>query len=213
MDTSEYYASNKKLWNGIAEKHYKDNAYGVERFKNGNKTIQPLELSEIGAELKGKRLLHLQCHYGLDTLSLEKLGAEVVGVDFSSQAVKFAREFASDMNMKAKFVESNIYDLTKNYQEPGSFDIVYTTHGVLGWLHDMKEWAKTIAYYLKPGGFFYIVEGHPFMWVFEDMDVSDLVVRYPYFPRTKPMEFVMDTSYFDEEMKFDYSKEYSWPHY
>jgi SAM-dependent methyltransferase len=150
-------------------------------------------------------LLHLQCHFGQDTLSWARLGARATGVDFSATAIKRANQLALLSGVEARFVESNLYDLPSVLHD--KYDIVFTSYGVLGWLPDLDRWAEIVARYLKPGGIFYIVEFHPIIWMFDD-DFQALI--YPYDSR-QVMEFEEDGTYADREAPVK-GKSYSWNH-
>jgi 2-polyprenyl-3-methyl-5-hydroxy-6-metoxy-1,4-benzoquinol methylase len=211
--SKKYFEANKELWDEFARIHYRlgEESYNVKAFLKGQSTLKSFELKEMG-NVKGKSLLHLQCHFGLDTLSWAREGAVVTGVDFSKEAIQLAKGLAKQANLEAKFIESNVYDLRKILFE--KYDIVYTSHGVLCWLNDLKEWAKIIANYLKKGGFFYIAESHPFSNIFdnETKDISELQIHYNYFHDSKPMEFVADGTYASDGIKFKPKKEYEWMH-
>ena len=132
-------------------------------------------------DVTGKSLLHLQCHFGIDTLSWARLGARVTGADISPSAVELARSLAVELGFpEARFVESNLYDLPSALD--GEFDVVYTSRGVLGWLPDIRAWARVVARYVAPGGLFFITEAHPVMNVFENEGVApgELRLTYPY---------------------------------
>ena len=172
-----YMKNNRAHWNEITPIHAQSDFYDLEGFKKGRSSmLYPIEIDEMG-DVGGKSLLHLQCHFGMDTLSWARLGAKVTGVDFSDKAIELACSLSKELNIEANFVLSNIYDLPENLK--GEFDIVYTSGGVLCWLHNLKRWAEIIAHFLKPGGFFYILEGHPFSCVFDDSsDATELKVKY-----------------------------------
>ncbi|MFW9796955.1 MAG: class I SAM-dependent methyltransferase [Candidatus Thorarchaeota archaeon] len=206
----DYMKANRELWNKLARIHHKSEFYDVDGFLKGNQTLDPIELEEL-PELKGRTLLHLQCHFGMDTLSLARLGADVTGVDFSSEAIELAIELSKTANIDAKFVCTNIYDLREKLN--GKFDIVFTSGGVIMWLPDLKEWARIIAHFLKPGGIFYIREFHPFGYVFDDdEDVTDLRVRYPYFQGKNPLSFEDEGTYADKSAKTGKMRSYEWNH-
>jgi 2-polyprenyl-3-methyl-5-hydroxy-6-metoxy-1,4-benzoquinol methylase len=209
----KYYEANKELWDEFAKLHYETESedYSVKSFLDGQTTLKSYELKEMG-NVKGKSLLHLQCHFGLDTLSWAREGAIVTGIDISSEGIRLAKLLAKQTKLEAYFIESNIYDLPKVLSE--KFDIVYTSIGVLCWLNDLKEWGKIIAHFLKPGGFFYIAEIHPFSMIFdnETKDIKDLQVYFNYFHDPKPMEFTADGSYASDEIKIESKKEYEWAH-
>jgi SAM-dependent methyltransferase len=144
------------LWNKRTAVHKDSSFYDLAGFKTGINALTPIELSEVG-DVKGKKLLHLQCHFGLDTLSWSRLGAKCTGVDLSDDAIKLAREINEELKLDAKFICCNVYDLHPGNAErlktglnPGSFDIVFTSYGTIGWLPDLVKWAETIAWYLKP---------------------------------------------------------------
>ena len=209
----KYFDANKELWDEFAKMHFETetDGYSVKSFLEGQSTLKEYELKEMG-DVSGKSLLHLQCHFGLDTLSWAREGAIVTGIDISSEGIRLAKLLAKQANLKGTFIETNLYDVPKVVTE--QFDIVYTSIGVLCWLNDLKEWGRIIADRLKPGGFFYIAEIHPFSSIFdnETKDIKELQVFYNYFHDPKPMEFVADGSYASEDQKIEPKKEYEWFH-
>jgi SAM-dependent methyltransferase len=181
-----YLSANQALWNQWTPYNVTSAFYDVESFKAGRQTLDPIALAEVG-DVRGKSLLHLQCHFGLDTLSWARGGATVTGVDFSHQAISAARRLASDIGIDATFVHSNVYDLPQHLS--GQFDVVFTSHGVLGWLPDLKKWAQVIVHFLAPGGLFFIVEAHPVLMMFDDRrDDTELRILYPYFHQPMPLQ-------------------------
>ncbi len=163
-------------------------------------------------DVTGKQLLHLQCHFGKDSLSWARLGAIVTGVDFSSHAIKLAKQLRDDTGLKATFIKSEISRLDQSNLAERSFDIVFTSHGAIYWLPDLEKWAKLIFKYLKPGGFFYIADSHPLGNMFDDEHETDLVVRYPYFHSEYPLEFDEEGSYAEGNAQIKNKKEYGWFH-
>jgi SAM-dependent methyltransferase len=119
----------------------------------------------------GKRLVHLQCHFGLDTLSWAREGASVVGLDFSQPAVATAQRLADELALDARFVASDVFE-ARQALERERFDVVYTGLGALNWLGDLDRWAEVVASLLAPGGFLYLAEFHPFTEVFADEDLT-----------------------------------------
>jgi SAM-dependent methyltransferase len=186
--------SNKKMWNDWAPLHANSEFYDIDGFKKGRNTLYPIELEEMG-DVTEKSLLHLQCHFGLDTLSWARQGAIVTGMDFSDKAIDIARSLGKELGIEAGFVCCDIYDLPENLDS--KFDIVYTSAGVLCWLPDLKRWGEIIAHFLKPGGFFYILEGHPFlnMLLSDSPDVTEPEITNSYFYTTEPEEYQLDGSY------------------
>ena len=204
----EYFETNKRRWNELVDIHAASEEYDLEGFLAGKNSLHRIELEKLG-DVSGKSLLHLQCHFGLDTISWARLGAKATGVDFSETAIELAREIARHAGVDAEFVCSNVYDLPENLV--GEFDIVFTSYGVLCWLNDMDEWARIIAHYLKPGGVFLLVESHPFMWVFDD-ESEELKQRYSYWHSDEPLSWEEDGTYADEKAKVTNKKSYEWQH-
>ncbi len=202
--------ANRRHWDEIVPIHVESQFYDVASFKEGQSKLKPVELEELG-DVRGKSLLHLQCHFGLDTLSWAREGAIVTGVDFSGQAIDAARALAAETGIDARFVEADIYELPERLEE--QFDIVFTSYGVLCWLPDIGRWSRVAAHFVRPGGTFYIVEFHPFAGVFDDApEVTDLHVRYPYFPSGEPLRFEEDGTYADRSAKVEHRVKYDWPH-
>lgn len=195
---------NKILWNKRAQVHRDSSFYDVEGFKAGKSSLNFIEIEELG-DVKDKSLLHLQCHFGLDTLSWARSGANCVGIDFSDEAIKTAEELNDRLNLEARFLCSDIYDLKENLNE--KFDIVFTSYGVIGWLPDLNEWGEIISHFLKPGGIFYMVEFHPVSWMLDDNFEK---IKYSYFNKGV-IETESSGSYADRSADIN-QKEYGWNH-
>ncbi len=146
--------ANRVRWNQLADVNVKSRYYDVDGFRCGKSSLKSIERDEVG-EVRGQTLLHLQCHFGLDTLSWRRLGAEVTGVDFSPTAIALARELSREVGLEANFIEANIYDLPTVLE--GQFDIVFASYGVLCWLPDLLAWARVAAHFLKAGGAFHLI--------------------------------------------------------
>lgn len=200
----EYFDSNKELWNQKTAVHKTSAFYDLEGFKKGKNALNEIELNEVG-EVKGKSMLHLQCHFGLDTMSWSRLGAKTTGIDLSDRAIDVAKEINKEVGLDAQFLCSNVYDL-KNHLN-SQFDIVFTSYGVVGWLPDLDRWADIVSYYLKPGGVFYIAEFHPFVWMLDD-DYKK--IHYSYF-NNGVIEIEEEGTYADKHADIQH-KEYSWNH-
>ncbi len=202
----EYIASNKQLWDNWTLLHEKSDFYDVAGFKAGRDTLNPTEVEEVG-DVAGKSLLHLQCHFGMDTLSWARHGAKVTGTDLSETAIDLARALASELGIEANFVCANLYDLPAALQ--GQFDIIYTSGGALWWLPDIAGWGKVIGHFLKPGGVFYVRDQHPAAMAFEEVD-GRLQPLYPYWQPREPLKFDTHGSYASAA---DYHfVEYGWTH-
>jgi SAM-dependent methyltransferase len=158
-------------------------------------------------------LLHLQCHFGIDTLSWARLGARVTGADFSEAAVTLARSVATEIGIDdARFVRSDLYDLPDVLD--GDFDVVYTSRGVLGWLPDIRRWAQVVAHFVRPGGRFYVTEIHPIAQALENEGVEpgEIVVRYPYWEHAAPLSFAVQGTYADRDAEVVGQTEHGWDH-
>src|SRR5262245_9059221 len=165
---------NRAMWNERVPIHVASRLYDVPGFKRGRSTLRPFEAAELGP-VAGKELLHLQCHFGQDTLSWARLGARVTGLDFSAPAIHAARELAAELALDAQFVCADLYAAPAALGR--RFDVVYTGIGALIWLPDIREWANVVARLLEPGGILYLVEVHPMIDVF---DADTLAVKHDY---------------------------------
>ncbi|MFD2247660.1 class I SAM-dependent methyltransferase [Pontibacter ruber] len=170
-----YIELNRRSWNARTDFHVKSDFYDVEGFLKGNTSLKEIELNLLG-DLQGKSLLHLQCHFGQDTLSLGRMGAQVTGVDLSDKAISQANELAHKAGIPADFICCDLYDLPQHLDK--QFDIVFTSYGTIGWLPDLQKWGQIISRFLKPGGRFVFVEFHPVVWMFDD---NFKTVKYNYF--------------------------------
>ncbi len=160
-----YSAVNKASWNKRTEIHFDSKFYDNESFIKGRSSLNDIELELLG-DVREKSILHLQCHFGQDSLSLARLGAKVTGADLSDHAIAKAIELSNKIDIPAEFVCCDIYDLPKYLQ--GEFDIVFTSYGTIGWLPDLAKWSSTIFHFLKPEGQFIMADFHPFIWMLDD---------------------------------------------
>ena len=166
MNSEENYIEiNRQSWNNRTDAHLKSEFYDLDGFLNGKNSLNEIELNLLG-DINGKSILHLQCHFGQDTISLERLGATVTGVDLSDKAIESAKQIAHDTYSKATFICCDLYDLPNHLNE--KFDIVYTSYGTIGWLPDLDKWGRIISNFLKENGKFVFVEFHPVVWMFDD---------------------------------------------
>jgi SAM-dependent methyltransferase len=209
---SDFLAANRANWDERVAIHRRDDtgAYRVDRFLAGDDTLNPIEESELG-DVAGRRLVHLQCHFGLDTLRLARRGAQVVGVDFSLPAIEEARRLAAAAGLpQARFVHGDVYDAPALVGS--GFDIVYTTWGTICWLPDVARWAATIAALLAPGGFLYFADGHPGALVLEERE-GRLVPWYaPDTAPDQPLVFDADITYTGDPTPLAAKRTYEWIH-
>lgn len=199
-----YIEINKNTWNAKTDVHVVSEFYNNASFLKGNCTLNSIELNLLG-DLKNKKILHLQCHFGQDSLSLARLGAQVTGVDFSEKAIEKAQEMNLQLGLSSQFICCNIYDLPKHLNE--TFDIVFTSYGTIGWLPNLSKWAEIVAAFLKPNGKFIMAEFHPVVWMF-DNDFNE--VTYNYF-KDKPIIEDESGTYADKNANIE-SKTITWNH-
>lgn len=183
-----YTEINQQLWNKKTDYHIASSFYDVEGFLRGRNSLNEIELSLLG-DVRGKKILHLQCHFGQDTLSLARMGAQVTGVDISDRAIAAAEQLAQKMNLEARFVCCNIYELPQHLMNE-QFDIVFTSYGVIGWLPNLEQWATVVANYVAPSGRFIMAEFHPVVWMF-DNDFEN--ITYAYHNETAIIETIKGT--------------------
>ena len=202
-------ASNRELWDTFTPIHADSKFYDLDSFLKGRCTLKSIERELLG-DTSGKTMLHLQCHFGLDSLSWARCGTKVTGVDISPKAIELANELNTKLDLDAEFICSDVYSLGEKTRE--KFDIVFTSYGVLCWLDDLNVWAKTIATHLKKDGQFLIVEQHPLADIFEQQkEVDDIEIKYSYFEK-KMLELEVDGSYASEKVKIDKRISYEWIH-
>ena len=187
-----YLKANQERWDQLTLEHKDSEFYDLAGFKAGNDRLRSIEIEELG-DVGGKTLLHLQCHFGLDTLAWAKRGAHVVGADFSPQAIILANQISKELNIPAQFICTDVYCLPEVlYQE---FDVVFTSYGVLHGLPDLTRWAEIIAHFLKPDGIFYMIEDHPTFRVFREKKDGELRAERSYFFRDGPQKIEWTKSY------------------
>ncbi len=207
MDLEEnYFAANKATWNNKVKVHAESDMYNMDGFKNGKSSLMPYELKALG-DVSGKSLLHLQCHFGQDTLSWSRMGAKCVGVDLSDEGIKLAKTLNEELKLDAEFVCCNVLDTSKHITN--QFDIVFTSYGVIGWLPDLKPWGNMIAERLKKGGTFFMAEFHPIVWMFDYLEDKP-IMKYGYMQDAVIFEEYEGT-YANQDSKM-ISKEYGWNH-
>ena len=199
-----YKEINKTLWNNKTDVHINSEFYDNKTFIEGRNSLNSIELELLG-DIKGKSILHLQCHFGQDTISLNRLGANVTGLDLSDKAIERAKELATKTKSEATFICCDIYDLPQHLDE--KFDLVFTSYGTIGWLPDLDKWAKIVSGFLKPNGKFVFAEFHPVVWMFDDNFTK---VEYNYFKDEPIVETEVGT-YADQNAPLK-NKSVSWNH-
>lgn len=203
MNHNNYLQKNKHAWNERTKVHIDSEFYNQQGFLQGETSLKEIELALLG-DVKEKKILHLQCHFGQDSLSLARMGADVTGIDFSDEAIRIAQETSAQLQLNANFICCDIYDLPNHLDE--QFDIVFTSYGTIGWLPDLNRWSEIVARYLKPEGEFIFVEFHPMVWMYN----NDLTyIQYNYFQDDMIVE--VEGTYADKESTTK-SEIISWNH-
>ena len=187
-----YLDTNRDSWNKRTVAHFDSDFYNLNGFLKGESSLNEIELEFLG-DIKGKSILHLQCHFGQDTISLARMGAIVTGVDLSDVAIEKAKELALETNCSANFICSDIYDLPKALN--AKFDMVFTSYGTIGWLPDINKWAEVVSHFLKPNGQFLIAEFHPVVWMFDDNFEK---IKHRYF-NSEPISETEEGAYANKE--------------
>jgi SAM-dependent methyltransferase len=208
---SNSYEINRRNWDERAIIHGRDTTgeYALDRFRAGEDTVHRIEAAELG-DIAGKRVLHLQCHIGRDTLSLVRRGAVATGLDFSAESLAVARRLASETGLNARFVERSIDQGAS--LDLGTFDLVYTTWGAINWLPELRSWAKLIASVLVPGGELYFADGHPNFLILEEID-GKLVPTYDFnTPESQPLTFVNSMTYTEDPTILTNKITHQWIH-
>ena len=209
----EHRAANRANWDDRVPIHRTSREYSADEF-----IANPSKISDVVAfdskylgDVTGKTLLHLQCHFGRDTLSWASLGADVTGVDFSEPAISEAQRLSADSGVPGRFIVSELYDSPNMLDE--QFDIVYSGVGALNWLPDLDGWAGVVNHFLKPGGTFYIREGHPVIWALDYERDDDLyVISEAYFNIDRPLQWDSDETYTDGDLSVEHTRTYEWNH-
>jgi SAM-dependent methyltransferase len=211
MPLDEYRLANQANWDARVALHYGSDEYGIDRFiadPDHLSGVVSYDRNKLG-DVSGKRLLHLQCHIGTDTISWARLGADVTGTDLSPKSIDAARRLSEESGTPARFEVSELYDTRAVID--GMFDIVYTGVGAICWLPDIREWARVVASFLAPGGVFYMREGHPMMWALDWDDTEQLRVTLPYFETEVPDAEEEEETYAGEG-KVSSPLNYGWNH-
>ena len=196
---------NRAFWDERVPIHTASDFYDVEGFKAGREPLQDFELGDLG-DVTGLSLVHLQCHFGLDTLSWARRGARVTGLDFSAPAIEAARGLAADIGVEADFICADVYDAPAALGGR-SFDVVYVNVGAINWLPDIRRWAEVVSALLNPGGVLYMKEVHPFSWVFGD---DELTVENDYFAHRS--DYDEPGTYTDPDARTVHNRTEEWQH-
>ena len=188
--------------------------YDLRPLRAGQGRLDAISEAELGP-VAGLRVLHLQCHFGKDSLVLASRGADVTGLDFSAPAVDAARALAQELGLTARFVQTDLFDAPAAMPEPASYDLVFTTWGTITWLPDVARWARVVAYFLRPGGTLYFADAHPTAYVFDDMAGTDTSGRPGWFVPYLVGEPVMindPSDYADPAARLTNAQQVNWLH-
>ncbi|OBA48691.1 methyltransferase type 11 [Nocardia sp. 852002-20019_SCH5090214] len=206
--TDQAIESNRALWDEWAKIHAEGDWYDLAAVRAGADKLRPYEIEEVG-DVAGKSLLHLQCQIGTDSIAWARRGAAVTAVDFSPVAIGVATQLAQDAGVDAQFVVSDVMRLPENLT--GTWDIVYASRGILGWLPDLTAWAEVVAHFLAPGGIFYLTDIHPVAKAVDDHSPEFRVGR-PYWSRSEPIRHEVRGTYADPDADVESTDKFLWAH-
>lgn len=209
----DYRELNRANWDDRAPLHATSAEYALDRFRSDRSFVSDVVRFDqpLLGDIRGLRGIHLQCHIGTDTISLARLGATMTGLDFSPGSLKEARQLAEQVGTSTNFVESDVYDAVSAL-DGEQFDLVFTGIGALCWLPSVRRWAETVAVLLRPGGRFFMREGHPILWSIDETQPDHLVVGYPYFETVEPMEFTDGSTYVETDHMIENASTQEWNH-
>jgi len=215
MSEPEWRRANRANWDERVGIHLGPRGYDLSDLRAGHGRLHAIEEAELPS-VAGKRILHLQCHFGADSLTLAQRGAEIIGLDFSGPAIEAAAVLAAELGLadRAHFVQADVYDALQAIPAPHSFDIVFVTWGAITWLPDIKRWAEIVAAMLRPDGSLYLADGHPIAYVFDDATRSSDGMPglfAPYFSR-EPVVTDDPSDYIDPEWLLANTRIYNWIH-
>ena len=206
MDLKKAFQTNRETWNNKTSIHYESKFYDRHAFAKAKNSLNSYELAAL-TDVQGKSLLHLQCHFGQDSLSWAAKGAQVTAVDISDKAIDLAKKLSQELEIPATFICCNVLDTSEYVTD--CFDYIFTSYGTIGWLPDLKPWAAMIAERLKKGGAFYMVEFHPIGWMYEYINGKpELSYHYD---RSEAIYEEYQGTYADQQASI-ISKEYGWNH-
>jgi SAM-dependent methyltransferase len=206
----EWAEANRANWDERVAIHAASRFYDVEGWLAGDRMPRQWELDVIG-DVAGLDVVHLQCHFGMDTLMLAQAGARVTGVDISPAAVKQAIELAERAGLaeRSRFVEANVYDAAAALA-PETFDLVYVSLGALCWLPRVGDWAAQVGALLRPGGRLFLHDGHPLSHALSYHE--PLALEWSYFEETEPWVEESEGTYTDGDVKLANTRTFEWNH-
>jgi 2-polyprenyl-3-methyl-5-hydroxy-6-metoxy-1,4-benzoquinol methylase len=204
---SDFVTDNRRHWDELVGHHLRSDFYDVEAFRRGRTSLLPLERTEVGPVV-GRSLVHLQCHFGLDTLSWARDGASVTGIDFSPEAIRTAEQLSRETGLAGRFVECDVLEAADCLKQ--TYDVVFTSWGVLTWVSDIERWARSVARLVAPDGFFYIAEVHPTALLFEPQGDGLPRLTYGYFARPEPLTLDLPGTYADFTAAVKHTRRHEW---
>jgi SAM-dependent methyltransferase len=213
-DQQDYREVNRANWDDRAPLHAASAEYGLDRFERDPEFLSDVvrfDVPRLG-DIRGLRGIHLQCHIGTDTVSLSRLGATMTGLDFSPASLAVARSLAERAGADVTFIEGDVYDAADLAGE-GEYDLVFTGIGAIGWLPDIARWGRTVAALLRPGGQFFMREGHPVLWACADPRPDGvLALDFPYFEHAEPTVWNSDATYVQTDTTIIHTTTHEWNH-
>jgi SAM-dependent methyltransferase len=207
-DLYKFTEQNRRAWDEIAEERHRVSFPAADFFRDGGTRLDP-RVVEAAGTVEGRRLLHLQCSTGSETISWAVLGAQATGVDISPRQIEIAQHTADETGLPVRFVAADVYDLPAELQR-ADFDIVYTGGGAIVWLPDIVRWAEIVAATLRSGGMLILEDEHPLascIWI-ED---GQLILGDDYFGRQIPSEGAGWSHFAGGERAQENKYQFAWP--
>ena len=203
--------ANRLIWDDRTPIHLRNRTgfYPIDRVRDGDNSFGEPEDSELG-DMAGKRLIHLQCHFGLDTIRLARRGAIATGLDFSTAAITAARTLAAELGVPVRFVEGNVYDAPTLLD--AQYDIAFVTWGSIIWLPDIRRCARIVAGLLVPGGWLYLAEGHPSTLSLDEVEGRLVASRSWRTPASAPFIYDDTSTYTSDLTPRGHTRSYEWCH-
>jgi SAM-dependent methyltransferase len=205
----ERFAVNRANWDERTAIHLGSRFYDVEGWLREERGPRAFEAEVLG-DVAGLRLLHLQCHFGLDTLAWARAGARVTGLDFSTEAIDAARDLAvrAGLDGLATFVCADVLDAV-DALDHATFDVVYVSIGSLTWLPSVDRWARQVGALVAPGGRLYVHDVHPFGLT---LAFDESRVERTYFEEPDSHISESGITYADGSQRLERRRAYWWNH-
>ncbi|MDA8026900.1 MAG: class I SAM-dependent methyltransferase [Actinomycetota bacterium] len=203
---------NRNYWERVVDIHYQSKFYEVDRWIVEGMRMRPWEEDVIG-RLDGKNVVHLQCHFGKDTLSLLSLGASsVTGIDFSESAIAKAVALSAKTGCqdRSNFIVCSVEEVPMSLPSR-KYDMAYVSLGAINWIPKIETWAAALSHLLKDNSTIFIHEVHPLSQVIAPKD-SKWTIEDSYFETSHAMTDESIGSYVEDSESLGTFRTFLWNH-